>query len=344
MSEQKGTVAIVGSGFMGLATAFWLCKQGILSTIYYDPSYQGASEIATGLLHLFHGQEARMPPFAQQALAKAFEIMHELDHLSFLKPIQLLRPARHAKQVSIFKKRARIYPDKLEWGAFETGGVSYSNCLLVKHAWIVDSFKYLKALKDHLVLKGCTLCPLKIEAIDQLQMHSKIIFCLGANTLKLFPELPSLLQEYVITRGQLVQLEKPQGAVNLESALNARVYVTPHPNDPQALIVGATFEREPLLPLASSFSYRQKLIKEAYELWPSCSNYQAENWKWGFRLSGPAHLPFIATHGARILLLSGLGSKGLLYHSWLAYHGIKRFMVKKPLQHKWEIMTLSSLG
>jgi glycine/D-amino acid oxidase-like deaminating enzyme len=336
MSEKKASVAIIGKGFMGLAIAYWLQKRQIKADVYSSSHYFTSSSIATGLLHLFHGSEARIPLQGRLALSKSLELMNSLPSTAFIKTTQILRPAKNAKQISIFRKRARQFPDELSFGIQAHSNLNLEQTLLVKSAWIIHSKYYLDCLENYLLNLDYSFINQPVIDLKELDHYNTIFLCCGAHLFKLDDELEKLMTGYHLTKGQLAHMSST--CLNpsfLDTALNARSYLVPlvsHPlekrdqNDlgERVIIAGASFEREFSWqdPGPQPNDLRDRMLQEAYELWPSLHEYKNIHWKAGFRLSGPNHLPFIAHKNNRLIAVGGLGSKGLLYHSWLACQAV----------------------
>lgn len=95
-------------------------------------------------------------------------------------------------------------------------------------------------------------------------------------------------------------------------------------NDNKYCNVGSTFERDttddqPDMEIASTL-----ILPELYKLYPPLRDVVPNKCRSGMRITTPNHLPFIKEIFPNTWIFTGLGSKGLLYHSLFA----KEFSLK----------------
>lgn len=332
MIEKIRNIAVIGTGFAGLSLAWQLAKFGYNIDLFEDPERPAASLKASGLLHLFHGTQARLPPQAQEAMNVALEQLYEFDHSEYLEPITLLRPASNQMQASIFAKRARQHPLITEYKPLPWD--ESLSALWIYQAYWIDSLLYLQALRSTLKQKGARFFQKNIGQDELEHLYDQVVFACGYASAKMTGL--GINEDWTLTRGQLkhfvLEKEPPY-------PLNGKTYLIPQKhsktNSDQKIenrkwIMGSTFER---IPFDTEFDHqsfeieaRTKLCEQTQRLWPAISIPSAtqetndpsqDSWHIGYRLAGPGHLPLIAQLTSKSYLFTGLGSKGLLYAAFL---------------------------
>lgn len=345
MSEKKSTLAIIGSGLAGLASGFeYLQIQPSKGPIdfYYTPQHPSASLVASGLLHLFHGVQARIPDQGREALALVLNLIKTLeeDSSSIAQPTPMLRPSKNHIQQSMFQARSKQYPEELKFGDFDVDGHIFKNALMIDQAWIINTPIYMEKLRLFLEKHSCTFIE-QTAPKDLLDRYERVIIAAGAQTLELMKklsgeELPSSL-ETILTKGQVALCD---GVKPPSVTLNARTYIIPGPH-PNSVLCGATFERTFSTADPQPSPERSRVWQEGVLAWPTLSRAKV-TWKSGVRLSGPSHKPFIASYQGKLFVISGLGSKGLIYHRLMAQK-LMKVMHHSSSNKRWEFFPLKTL-
>ncbi|MCB1136962.1 MAG: FAD-dependent oxidoreductase [Chlamydiia bacterium] len=116
-------------------------------------------------------------------------------------------------------------------------------------------------------------------------------------------------------KGQLLELVWPKELPPLRYALNSVGYVLQH--RPDRCLVGSTFEHAfkdeaPNLELAKA-----EILPKIAAFLPDLGRAEVVGCTAGLRASTPNHLPLAQKVGDKTWILTGLGSKGLLYHALL---------------------------
>jgi glycine/D-amino acid oxidase-like deaminating enzyme len=115
----------------------------------------------------------------------------------------------------------------------------------------------------------------------------------------------------------MLELEWPSIIPPLPLPLNSQAYVVMKEGG-KSCICGATYEKEfktlsPDLELA-----RNEILPKVASMLPVLSDAKVINCKTGLRASTPNHLPLIGHVSDRICYITGMGSKGFLYHALMA--------------------------
>ena len=123
-----------------------------------------------------------------------------------------------------------------------------------------------------------------------------------------------------------MELAWPEEIPPLALPVISDLYIIPNRQQPSCF-VGATFERN------FSNLHPESSVAEAYlrpraaALVPALKEAKLLSCKAGIRAMTQTHLPIVTQLNAKTWVLTGLGSKGLLYHAYLACQLAKRMSV-----------------
>ncbi|MGK5594048.1 MAG: NAD(P)/FAD-dependent oxidoreductase [Parachlamydiaceae bacterium] len=314
-------IAILGAGFCGVALAWNLLSHGHRVTLF-DPNGVGgeASKIAAGLLHKYTGPHAKLNRLGIEGQAATLELL-ELAQKFTAEPIVLAegicRIAFGEEKREEYRFRAQQYPD-CEW--LETEEISLLTdetvlqpSLLIKSGLTIDCINYIKGLWQACLNKGGTFIQEKIQSVNELQDFHAIGIATGAK-LPPFKELSHIPIKPI--KGQLLEFSWPNLPV-LPFSLNADAYLTMKANR-LSCVGGATFEREFTSTAADIRVAKELLLPKLVKLFPPLANAKILNCQAGLRASTPDHLPIIGHYGQNLFAITGMGSKGLLYHALYA--------------------------
>lgn len=315
--------AIIGAGFSGLAIAWHLVQHSHHSVHVYDavPIGKGTSGMAAGLLHTYAGLHAKMNWKGAEGYAATHELLalasHEIEK-PVAYPSGLLRMVLNEENQRDYAQCAQKYPDVTWWteqecqrrvpGLAKKPGIFIENCLTV------DAENYLKGLWQACHKKGGHFHCKNIQSLDELNDFDIVILATGAATSG-YPEARHLPLTFL--KGQILVLEWPSELPPLAIPLNSQAYILMEPGN-KTCLVGATFERhfensEPQLTVAA-----QELIPKAAAMLPALGKAKILACKAGIRVSAPNHVPLAEQINERCWVLTGMGSKGLLYHALFA--------------------------
>lgn len=288
--RSSAKIAVVGAGFAGLAVAYVLSQKNHDLTLYADRFPSGASRVAAGLLHGFVGRECRKNRDADLAFAKTKVLLEAASNALGEKVYTengILRVALSETQASAFRKAAEDYPELKERpeGVFIPNGIA------------VHCEDYLKGL-----LKA-TGAPLILN--EGPKEYDRIIYCMGACT-------PGVKLNLI--KGQILKLRTD---TPLPFPLISSKYIAPD-KDPRYVWAGSTYERvfkddKPDIELA-----KELILPEAVKLFPPLAGAEVVDCQAALRAFTPDKVPRWSRLGENSWALYGLGSKGLLYHAYLA--------------------------
>ena len=300
-------IAIIGAGFSGLATAWHLLHLPHPPTVTLYSKGKSDSSIAAGLLHKYMGQYAKRSPLAVEAEKESLSLI--TNALKFTnRPLILskgfIRPAFSDKQKAAFKECAETYPDvdPLESCQILDPNAPKAPGIFIQSGLVIDTQAYLDAL-----LKGCQSKGLILQ--DQpleLETYDHTIQAMGAFT-------PTPLHRL---KGQLLEIEWPPSIPPLPFTLVGEIYIAMM-QDPKRAVIGATYEHtfESEEPNRFAIDY---LYPKAMALYPALEEVEVVEIKAALRATMPNRLPLVKKMSHKLSFITGMGSRGLLYHAYFA--------------------------
>lgn len=303
-------IAIVGAGFSGLSIAWHLLlAQETCEVVIYDPKGigGGASGIATGLLHPYVGEQGRRSMLATEGLLAAKELIAAEKTLNASVVIQrgIIRNVQNEEQRQMFLSHCQ-----------EFGDVKPQNegSFWIESGMTIDCPLYLEGLWQCVAEKGAKLICSEISDLKSLEGFDHIIVAAGAGVKK-FPELSSLRAS--ILKGQVLTCRAPEG-VDLPSASAIGKGYVALSSDPRTCLVGSTYERDNLTETPDSELAKSLLFEKIGLFFPAVDQLQIIDCKAALRLVRQGHyFPFAGRVKDNLWVLTGMGSRGLLYHAYL---------------------------
>lgn len=317
-------VAIIGAGFSGLATAWFFLQSNHRVTIFDShPIGGGTSGIAAGLMHPFAGAHAKLNwngKEGMEASSKLIAIAENALGESVADRCGMLRIAVTEDQKQDFAKCKMGNPE-IEWITAEECSKMVPQILPCEGIWIpsavvVNSSKYLQGLWRACKNLGAVFVQKKIEDLEEFSSYDAIVIAMGAASDKYIP-LKSV-------KGQLIEFEWPQGIPPLPFPVNSHAYMIMNPNG-KSCYVGATYEREFNTSEVDIEAAKADLFPKLRLLMPELADSKILSCRAGIRASLPSHLPAIKQIHDRCWVLTGMGSKGLLYHGLFAQKLVNEF-------------------
>lgn len=318
-------VAIIGAGFCGLATAWHLLNQAsanqAIEVVIIDAKGvgAGASGIAAGLLHPYAGAHAKLNRLGKEGIQATTELL-DIASEAIGHPVAIakgiLRLAMSVDQQADFTNSALKYSDDIDWLTSEQCKDLYPLLEKFPGIWInngkiVDSPLYLKGLWKACEKKGALLEIQTVTSLNELKHYDAIVIAAGANIL-LFPELSTLPLTFV--KGQVLELEWPQNLPKLSFALNSQAYVIMNEKQ-NTCLVGATFEKKYANSQPDIKIAQEDILPKAIAMLPGLESAYVIQCFAGLRVVTANHMPLIKKIGKKQWVLTGMGSKGLLYHA-----------------------------
>lgn len=312
------TIAIVGSGFSGLAAAWNFLKEKH-SVHVYDPLGVGggASGISAGLLHPFTGPYSKLTWKGKEGIAATQELLQVASEAlgeNVYEQTGMLRLAINEGMEADFKQAAKQH-EEICWLSKEAcqekaPGIALKSGIWIPSALTVRSQLYLKGLWLACEKLGATLQLESVTSLTRLKAYDLVIIATGASNN--IPEVAQLPLSQV--KGQTLELEWPQGIPPLPLPLNSQAYILMEP-DKNSCLVGATFEHRFSNSEPNEAEAKLDLMPKVVEIFPALEGARIIRCRAALRSSTPDHKPLLKQLDAKTWILTGLGSKGLLYHA-----------------------------
>lgn len=319
-------IAIIGAGFFGLATAWHLLhhpKFANSSVTIIDKRgiAGGASGVSAGLLHSYVGLKARLNWRGHEGVQSTLQLLEAASN-AHGSPVYekrgLLRIALTEEQKKYYSQSAQKHPN-LSWYCAEEvaevhKGLAKEPALYIPEAYTVFPSLYLEGLWLSCQSRGTYFEKHSIQSLCELDHFDLIIVATGAESLEI-KELSTLPIHRL--KGQILEFEWPKDVPPLSMAVTSQIYLIMSA-DNKTCIVGSTYEREYDSAEPDMERAKQLIIPELYTLFPPLRGAEPISCRAGFRASAPMHLPLVAQISPKCWAVTGLGSKGLLYHSMMS--------------------------
>lgn len=316
-------IAILGAGFCGLASAWHLVQKGLKNCVIFDPLGigKGASGVAAGLLHPYAGSQAKKNLRADSGVVATHHLLKAAE-TALGSPVilnkGLIRLAVSDKQKHDFAITASLYPD-VHWLTAEEcqsklGDKQLHPGIFIDSAIVVDCEKYLKGLWKACENAGVVFEKRRILSLTELAQFDRILVTMGAAAKTL-----TELKEIKVTpiKGQVLELKWPPGTSPLSLPISSQAYVMMQPGGKNC-IAGATFERNFHTEGPDLNTALAEIMPKLQAFFPQMQPSLVIGCRAGIRASAPRHQPLMEKIDKKSWVLTGMGSKGLLYHALYA--------------------------
>lgn len=277
-------VAVIGAGLAGLGASYFLLDKGHEVTIF--DAGGGASRVCSGLMHPYPGLSARRSFAAEEALELSLKLMDEVGGVAMRDGI--LRSAQNEEQ----EARLKSYGDVEHLG---------EKLYLIKSGVTVDCNRYLDGLKEICIKRGALYKQQRLN--DLPDGFDQLVIAAGYGIMD-FAECNQLKVEFL--KGQLLSIE---GESPYPKSYIAKGYIAKRAG---GFEVGSTYER--------GFTSIEPNLEVALTKLPqlvNLNNYSQISCKAGVRVCPiGSYLPLVSRLSDRLVVFTGLGSRGLLYHSY----------------------------
>ncbi len=315
MRKHQLKIAIIGAGFSGIASAYFLARKGYRVKLYeYRPIGENASGISAGLLHYYTGIKAKPPKDAKEKLQCSIQLL-DAASVALNRPVYyktgLFRPALNDKQAQFFQQTASE-DSMVSWLSADAIKEKFFPLYPFSGIWIengfqVDTKQYLSGLWKACEQFGAEWRTQKVKSIDELQ-EDLIVIATGASP---FKELSLPIHP---VKGQILEIEWNH---TLFFPISGNIYLVPGSTNNRCFI-GGTFEHrfaaaEPNIEIAKSL-----LIPKLHHLCSDIKSLKIIKCQAALRASTPNRKPILKQINTRTWILAGMGSKGLLNHAYYA--------------------------
>jgi glycine/D-amino acid oxidase-like deaminating enzyme len=291
-------IAIIGTGFAGLATGWILTKSGC-SVTFFDKrkTGQSASGIAAGLLHPYVGEQTRRSLWATEALAETRGLLKIAGNPILEEGI--IRIAQNDEQFEALSQHA------VDHGDVELLG---ERKFLIRSGLVIDTYTYLHNLFQASASLGAQLIQQEITNVEELKGFDQIILAVGHEIGTFFPDK---IKQCSRIKGQVVTLVVPE----FTQTTIAKGYLAKS-RLPGVCHWGATYERMFLHEEANPNEALSLLKRNDFALPEEIRILEC---KAGVRLcSKGQYIPKIEEVQEGVWWIGAFGSRGLLYHALFA--------------------------
>lgn len=320
---QQKKIAILGAGFCGLAVSWHLLNQNPdIRVEIFDPKGIGgeASGIAAGLLHPYTGAHAKLNWHGREGFEATKHLLAVASD-ALGKPVSkeegILRLALTPDQREDFARAASLYAD-ITWldaeacQALAPGTVSAPG-ILIKSGISVYAKHYLNGLWKSCEKSGAVLYQERTR-LNQFQDYSAVVICVGAGISR-FNETSHL--PFNLIKGQVLELAWPAKRPIPSLPINSHAYLLMNEHQ-NSCLVGATFERQFTSDQPDLSTAKADILPKLLAFYPGLAEAEIINCYAGLRVSTPHHHPLTIRLTGNTWVLTGMGSKGLLYHALMA--------------------------
>lgn len=332
-------IAILGGGFAGLATMWHLLSlsSASVSIDLYDPLPigKGVSGMSSGLLYPFAGKDAKKVRYGDKEMDAAHTLITEASR-AISSPIisakGILRPITTSLQKETFGKTASLYPGEcFLWGKEECeekvkGLKAAYGGLYIPHGVTLDVETYLQGLCQACVRLGAQVIPKAITTEAELAHYDKIVATLGIGITS-FSSLADL--PVVGVKGEALICKWPSSLPPLAFSLISEGYLTMKKDG--LCVAGSTFERTYTTSTPNPSFSIPEITRKILPFFPHFPEFEVVSCVAGIRASSKqGHHPILGRSGPKTWFMTGLGSKGLLYHAWLGRQLAKSVLSNDP--------------
>lgn len=302
------TVAIIGSGFCGLAACYHLLDQGYAVTLF-DPLGVGggASGVASGLLHPYPGREGRYSWKASEGIAATRQLLEVSQRT-------LQQPVFNDAGILRLKPLLTDYPDVVPFAS--TG-------YLIQSGITVYTRLYLQGLWLACKAKGAVMYQVKIDRLEQLKDYDLVVIAAGSG-ISHFEECRELKLRYL--KGQILTCRAPVISRSIVGSGYVALSETPG-----ICYLGSTYERAFESEAPDSALAMKELQPKIAELLPGTN--EVLECRAGVRVMNASHyVPLIKNLDERTWVITGMGSRGLLYHAYYAKLLVNALSEKRAIE------------
>lgn len=308
-------IAIIGAGFAGLATAYFLLKEGQAVTLFEaDRVGSGASGVCSGLLHPYPGLAARRTYKAEEAIGIAKQLIRVAEEHT--PKVVACHQGILRKSINL-DQRERLISHCSQWKDVEQLDL---DLFLIHSGITVLSENYLEGLSAAVIKMGGELVIQKVEGLDALGAFDHIVVAAGYGV-RQFSECQQLKIKFL--KGQSLRLS---GKPPFEKSLISQGYIA-HIGSTTHFELGSTYEKEFANDLPN-MNLAKELLQEKLAYCPGAEILEC---KAGVRVAAQNHyLPLIEQIAPNAHVFTGLGSRGLLYHGLYGRTLAQSILSNKP--------------
>lgn len=309
-------IAIIGKGLSGLACAYFLKNEGVHVEVFYDQN--GASCAASGLVHPYPGDRGEKAFFGDEAYEEVKSLFLSLENPEnpFAFEEGFLKKSTSILMQQNLDKAPSCDIEKIDEDLF-----------FIKKGIRLDTPKYLKALEEVCLAKGVVFCQKRISDLLELREFDRIWVCAGYGIKDLQKDL-----KLKYLKGQSFVFDKK---CQHKKGFFSKGYLVPFG---EKVIIGSTYERT-FSTEGPNYQVAHQIMKENMDRYfPQYRDSLPIEIHAGVRVAHPNYnTPKWIIKDQKVAFLTGLGSRGLLYHaSWAKMAALYYTDLKKMPDFYWQ--------
>jgi len=303
-------IAIVGAGFSGLSLAWHLIKSTQCTVVLYDAKGigGGASGIAAGLLHPYVGEEGKRSLLASEGIASTKGLIAVSEEALGEKVAEQNGVLRHVLSDDL---RALFLSHGQKYGDVKLEG---KDCFLITSGITVDCPRYLEGLWRALQKKGVELILQEVTDVASLKGFDHVVIATGAG-IRTFAELKHL--RYSVLKGQVLLCQAPESVSLPQLSSICKGYIA-LASEKRMCSIGSTYERGVENDHPDVEGAKKTLYPKIALFFPEVEKLEIKECRAAMRVISKGHyFPIGAKIKQGLWALTGMGSRGLLYHALL---------------------------
>lgn len=276
----------------------------------------GASGIASGLLHPYPGEDARLSWKGEEGMEETLRLLKIVGPKVY-KETGILRIAVTEKQTKLFRERSKERED-VEWWPSErchafVQGSHYLPGIFIHSGITVHAHLYLKGL-----WKVCEKLGAQFEkknvSIKTLGEEFDAIVIAAGGGVRNFLEGNRLNLRF--NKGQILICTRPS-YFEKKSSIIGKGYIAQSDSEDRCFL-GSTYEREYITEAPCIGTATDLIFKQIGQFLPATSSFHVEGCRAEMRVIGSkGYKPIAEKLEEGLYVMTGMGSRGLLYHSYI---------------------------
>lgn len=313
---KKKEVLVIGAGFSGLAAACHLQESGFANVTIFDgnQSFEKASMIASGIIHPFPGQNAKIAKFYQEAITEAFLLFEKAEKHAQIKCIDhqpIYRIATNPDQTQIFQQLVTqfsfVKPFHLENPLLK----KENHGVLIELSKTIFSQRYLESLENFFLHLGGKIERRQVDSLETVEnFFDHIVVAAGKNTARLLN-----LSGIKFHKGQLLVGHFKNGS-NLNMSVTGKGYLA-LTDKIGYYSLGSTYEHHFSID-GPTQDAKDKILKDGKQ-YLNLDDFQVDQINCGYRVTKKINgIPLVLVINSKYSTITAMGSRGLLYHALCA--------------------------
>lgn len=311
-------IAIVGAGLSGLSIATYLLrKNNTIDITLFDPHGigRGASSLAS-LLHPYPGKHGKRSLYAGAALLMARELFKFTEKFA-AKPFLssgVLRSIYTLEQEQNFLSMGKLYGDVH----------TYHNpmpAFYISSGFTINTPQYLQSLWTFCKKHNTNLVCEKIISLEELNHFDHIVLAMGAGIEK-FTMIDNYSFDFV--KGQILY-SNIKNIRHIPMSCIAKGYIAQVPNS--YIHLGSTYEHKFTETEFSLEEARENIMSKLIPFFPWIEEVPICGGQAAIRVCNKRHyFPIFDKISPRFWIMTGMGSRGLLYHAIMGLRGAEEIL------------------